>query len=185
LSTLHTVLVLAFVGVTALLLGVTVVHRMRIRNVRMTWRSGRIGSLPIWPVVFIGIVAVFLVYAGNTFPVISLDVFSGYLLGGILWFCAVLISSTVVVTEYGVIPEVGRTGEAVGWGQIKDYFEVPVEKQTHFVFIYADFLGDRNRIEITVPASHEERFRRILRDKLDSRIESPVTREASRKAAQN
>lgn len=183
MSTLHTVLVLAFVGVTALLLGVTLVHRMRIPGVRMSWCPAQARSLPIWPVVFIGIVAVFLVYAGNTFPVISFGIFSGYLLGGVLWFSAVLLSSTVVVTEYGVIPEVGRTGEAVGWGQIKDYFEVSAGKQVHFVFIYSDFLGEQNRMEVSVPAARERRFRRILREKLDTRIESTVTRETSRQAA--
>ncbi|NNF04835.1 MAG: hypothetical protein HKN17_10250 [Rhodothermales bacterium] len=183
MSTLHTVLVIAFIGVTALLLGVTLVHRMRIQRVRMSWCPGQAGSLPIWPVVFIGVVAVFLVYAGNTFPVISFGVFSGYLLGGILWFCAVLLSSTVVVTEYGVIPEVGRTGEAVGWGQIRDYFEVSAGKQVHFVFIYSDFLGEKNRMEITVPAARERRFRSILREKLDTRLESTATRTASRQTA--
>lgn len=183
MSTLHTVLVLAFVGVTALLLGVTLVHRMRVRDVRMSWCSARGGSLPIWPIVFIGIVAVFLVYAGNTVPVISFEIFSGYLLGGLLWFSAVLLSSSVVVTEYGVIPELGRTGEAVGWGQVRDYFEVSAGKQIHFVFIYSDFLGEKNRMEITVPSTRERRFRRILREKLDTRIESPATRKVSRQTA--
>lgn len=149
----------------------------------MSWCSAQAGSLPIWPVVFIGIVAVFLVYAGNTFPVISLEIFSGYLLGGLFWFCAVLLSSSVVVTEYGIIPEVGRTGEAVGWGQIKDYFDVSAGKQVHFVFIYSDFLGEKNRMEIAVPATRERRFRRILREKLDTSIESTVTRTTSRQAA--
>ncbi len=174
LAALHTILVLAFVGVTALLLCLTVMQRIRIRRVRMTWRTGRVKRLPIWPILFIGVVAVFLVYAQNMFPVVRISVFVGYLFGGILWFVAVLLSSTSVITDYGIVPEIGRAGEAIAWGQISDYFEVPDGRRTFFVFIYEDLLGVRRRLELAVPAIEVDRFRSIVRPKLEARIEYAV-----------
>lgn len=174
LGTLHTILVLAFVTVTALLLSVTVMQRLRIRRVRMTWRSGRVSQLPVWPILFVGVVAVFLVYAQNMYPVVRISIFAGYLLGGILWFVAVLLSSTSIITDYGVVPELGHSGDAIAWGQVSDYFEVAEGRRTFFVFIYKDFLGARRRLELAVPAIEVDRFRGIVCSKLDVCIEAPV-----------
>lgn len=174
LGTFHLVLVIAFVSVTASLLSLTVVQRIRIRRVRMTWRSGRVNKIPIWPILFIGVVTVFLVYAQNIVPSIHISVYVGYLVGGVLWFLAMIMSSTSVITDYGIIPEIGRSGEAVAWGQIADYFEVEDGRCTYFVFIYQDFVGVRRRLELAVPAIEVERFLRIVRSKLDIRIEDPV-----------
>ncbi|MCZ6757101.1 MAG: hypothetical protein O7C39_02355 [Bacteroidetes bacterium] len=174
LSTLHLILVISFVSVTALLLSLTVLQRIRIRRVRMTWRSSRVSRVPIWPILFVGAVTVFLVYAQNIFPAIHLSVYLGYLLGGILWFIAVILSSTSVITDYGIIPEIGRSGEAVAWGQISDYFEVKDERRVYFVFIYQDFIGVRQRLELAVPVIEVDRFSSIVRSKLDIRVEESV-----------
>ncbi|MCZ6704741.1 MAG: hypothetical protein O6942_02450 [Bacteroidetes bacterium] len=174
LSTIHLILVISFVSVTALLLSLTVLQRIRIRRVRMTWRSSRVSRVPIWPILFVGAVTVFLVYAQNIFPAIHLSVYLGYLLGGILWFIAVILSSTSVITDYGIIPEIGRSGEAVAWGQISDYFEVKDERRVYFVFIYQDFIGVRQRLELAVPVIEVDRFLSIVRSKLDIRVEESV-----------
>ncbi len=137
----------------------------------MTWRSVRIKHIPFWPIVFIGVVAVFLVYAQNTFPDVQIQIYAGYLLGGVIWFVAALLASSSVITDYGIIPELGKSGEAIAWGQIIDYFEVEEGKQVHFGFIYQDFLGERKRLEISVPHAEVDRFREILRSQLDSRMD--------------
>ncbi len=163
-------LVSAFVAVTALLLGLTVSQRLRIRRVRMTWRSNTAKNVPVWPVLFIGVVAIFLVYAQNTFPSVEIPIYAGYLLGGVIWFVSVLLSTSSLVTDYGIIPELGKSGDAIAWGQIVDYFEVQDAKQIHFVFIYQDFLGERRRLETTVPTAEVDRFRSFLRANLDLRM---------------
>lgn len=174
LSTLHLILVISFVGVTALLLALTVLQRVRIRRVRMTWRTNRVNGLPVWPILFVGAVVLFLVYAQNILPSVPVSVYVGYLVGGVLWFIAVMVSTTSVVTDYGLIPEIGRSGEAVAWGQISDYFEVPDERRVHFVFIYQDFIGVRQRLELSVPSDEVDRFLAIVRSKLEIRLEESV-----------
>ena len=134
-NTIHTILVLSFLAVTGMLLAMTTLHRLRIRGVRMTWYSGKFNTIPVWPTLFMGLVIVFLVYVQNAAPVLSGWIFGGYFLGGVFWFVAVAMSSTVVITDYGLIPEAGRTNEAVGWAQISDYFEVDEGKRTHYAFM--------------------------------------------------
>jgi hypothetical protein len=171
LSTLHTILVLAFIGVTALLLSLTVLQRFRVRRVRMTWRCARRISLPIWPLLFVGLVAVFLVYAQNVYPVVNIFVFAGYLLGGLLWYIAGVLATTTIVTDYGIIPEIGKSGDTVAWGQISDYFEAKERHRTIFVFLYQDILGTQRRLELVVPSLESDRFRALLHSKLGTRID--------------
>jgi hypothetical protein len=137
----------------------------------MSWRSARARHIPVWPIVFIGVVAIFLVYAQNTFPDVQIPIYAGYLLGGVIWFVAALLASSSLVTDYGIIPELGRSGNAIAWGQIVDYFEVEDGKEIHFAFIYQDFLGDRKRLEVSVPQTEVDRFRENLRSNLDSRMD--------------
>lgn len=176
LNTLHTVLVISFVAVTGGLLALTLVQRLRVRGIRMTWLSSSRASFPVWPTVFMGVVLVFLLYSHNTVSPVSPVVFLGYFTGGMLWFVSVVLSAAVVVTEYGVIPEAGRAGEAVGWGQVFDYFEVEEHKRIHFAFMYQDFLGERKRLDLSVPLQHADRFRRMVRAKLDVPMEGTVER---------
>jgi hypothetical protein len=177
--------VTAFVAVTGLLLVLVVHQRLRIHRVRMTWRSGRVGGIPIWPILFVGVVTVFLVYAQNTNPSVPVLIYGGYLVGGAFWFVALLLSSSSVVTEFGIIPEIGRSGEAVAWGQISDYFQVEDGRRVYFVFIYQDFVGVRRRLELAVPAIDVERFVSVVRSKLDTRIEDPIRQVAGSRALES
>jgi hypothetical protein len=184
-NVLHTILVLSFVGVTLLLLAMTLVHRFRIRGVRMSWQASSWRSIPVWPTLFMGLIIVFLVYAQNTIPPVHLTVFTGYFVGGMAWFVAVAMSSSVVVTEYGIIPEAGRTSNAVGWGQVSDYFEVEDGKRVHFAFMYQDYLGERKRLDLFVPVQEVDRFRGMVRSKLDVPLDLPAQRVTSREALEN
>jgi hypothetical protein len=151
----------------------------------MSWHAGSWRSIPVWPTLFMGLIIVFLVYAQNTGPSVSMSVFAGYFVGGMAWFVAVAMSSSVVVTEYGMIPEAGRSSDAVGWGQVSDYFEVEEGKRTHFAFMYQDFLGERKRLDLYVPVQNADRFRSLVRSKLDVQLDLPGQRVTSRKALEN
>lgn len=161
-------------GVTGILLAMTVLQRIRIRGIRMTWNSARVGSLPVWPSLFMGIVVVFMLYSSNTVAPVAGEVLAGYFLGGILWFVAVALSGSVIVTEYGIIPEAGRSSDAVGWGQVFDWFELEDDKHTQISFLYQDLIGERKRLDVTVPRPHLEQFRCICRAKLDGSSEAPT-----------
>lgn len=128
---------------------------------------------------------VFMIYSRNTVAVVDSTIFLGYFTGGFLWFLAVAMSSRILVTEYGLIPEAGSAREAVGWGQISDYFEVEEAKKVHFAFMYQDFLGERRRLDLQVPSQEVDRFRALVRSKLDVQQEDLADRVMRRKALEN
>jgi hypothetical protein len=177
---LHTVLVISFVSVTGLLFAVTLVHRLRVRHVIMTWRASRPGAMPAWPIMFIGVVGLLYLYAINTGSGVPDLIFAAYLLGGVFWFAASLIAGTVIVTRHGVVHGIGRPGSALPWVQISDWFEVPTGRRTHFVFLFNAAGGGRQRIELPVPVPQVERFRFLVRDHLDDRIAAPIHHPAGR-----
>ena len=182
LETVHSVLVVGFVAVTGSLLALTLLHRLRVRGVVMTWRSPRTTSRPVWPILFIGLVLILYVFAANAVPDVPAAVFAGYIAGGFLWLMSSLLSGSVMVTDFGVVREFGKPGDAVAWMQVEDYFEASGAGKTTFVFLYEARDGIHRRLEVPVPVQHVDRFRRIVRAHVDDRIEAPVTHTVGRKA---
>lgn len=169
--TLQLILLLGFIGVTSLLMLVTVTNRMRLRRVVRSWRTGRLFGFPLWPAAFLLLVLLFSLYAVAAEHVLHATTLAGYLVGGAFWMVAALLSCTVNVTEYGLILNVNRVDQAVAWGQVVDYFEFEREKGHAYVFFYLDGSGVRRRLELTVPATLVDSFRDIVSAKLDARFE--------------
>ena len=170
LATLHLILQISFISVTFLLLCVTVMNRLRVRHVLLAWRHGRLLGWPVWPSLFLGAVLLFAggaVAAGQPMPT---TLVAGYVLGGVFWFTAGLFSTSVLVTEHGLICQANRTGQTMAWEQVVDYFEVASEKQGHYVFFYQDPSRGRCRMELTVPRVQQAAFRKVIGDKLDARF---------------
>ena len=167
---------------TALLVLITVVNRLRVQPVVASWHTGRLFGLPLWPVIFIVLVLGSMAYTLEAGHSISPGVFMGYLMGGSFWLIAMMLSSTLLVTEMGIVTNVNRAGQAVAWGQITDYFEIDSGKKTHCVFLYADENGRRRRLELHVPPRHHSRFRHIVRAKVDARMEFGVQQIFGKKA---
>lgn len=182
-TTLHFVLLSGFVSVAALLMLVTICNRRRIEHVMLTWRTGRVGGLPIWPSLFIGLVLVFLACALATDQPLHPAIFAGYVAGGICWFVAVYLSQTVFVTECGLVADVNHVRGAVSWGEVIDYFDASQDASGRaYVFLYRDADGQRRRFEVSVPAHCEEQFRAIVTEKLDLRFDLAVQEVENKKA---
>ena len=173
--TLHTLLVFGFIGVTSLFMLVSLTNRIRLSRVLVHWASGRLWGLPVWPVLFLGLVAALAVASwmlGHGFQAM----FLGYLLGGVFWLLAVRTASSVMVTHRCIIRNVNRTDEAVFWGQMVDYFEIAQGRWQRYVFFYQDHQGARHRLEVKVPLRYREQFSEIVHTKLDERFEFSTQR---------
>ena len=182
LNTLHIVLLIGFIGVTALLMLVTIANRLRVEGVLLAWRTGRLFGWPLWPSLFMGAVVLLMGYGLLFDTDVPIGVFVGYLLGGSFWFAAALLSTSIFVTEHGFIRNVSRAHEALTWAQVSDYFEVEQDEDRYYVFLVIDENNQRRRLELKVPLAQQVRFRQIVRAKLDARIEFGMQQTYGKKA---
>ena len=81
LATVHLILQIGFISVTVLLLFVTAVNRIRVRHVLLSWRTGKLLGLPVWPMVFLGAVLLFFGSALAMGQALPWTMVVGYLIG--------------------------------------------------------------------------------------------------------
>ncbi|MFB6099265.1 MAG: hypothetical protein ABEK84_09190 [Salinibacter sp.] len=173
-SVLHQVVLGTFVGVTALSLLVAVERRARLRRPLLAWhRSGPFTRLPLGPVLFLILVAVGIGHAWFTGRPVPPIVLVGYPAGGVFWGLATWILRSVVVTDYGIVPDLTGPNQAVVWSRIVDYAVTTRGRRPHFVFFYRDDDGDRCRLDLSVPRPHAAALREIVGRKLDDRFSVP------------
>ena len=159
-----------FIGVTLLLLVVTLMNRLRVRRVLLSWHRGQLFGLPLWPSLFLVAVLAFCLCSALIRHVVPLELVAGYLLGGLFWFVAGVLSGSILVTEYGLVFHAKQAEQAVAWGQVVDYFKASGTRP-RYVFFYRDPSGTRQRLELKVPRAREAVFGRIVEGKLDARFE--------------
>lgn len=179
---LHVALLLGFLGVTSLLMLMTVTNRLRLRRVLLSWRTGRAFGLPLLPLGFILLILGLLGYALLTGRSLMPVMFTGYLVGGVFWFVSALLASTIVVSDYGLILNVNYAERVVAWGQVTDYFACDRDNACSFVFFYVNGSGARQRLELTVPPAQREAFKQVVGSKLDARFDFSVQQAYGKKA---
>jgi hypothetical protein len=182
---LHGIVVLLFVAVTLLLVLVTAANRFRFREVYLLWGTGRLAGIPVLPALFLCLVVPLLAFEvlnGSSRVVVHPLLLVGYVVGGVFWYMAAMISQTLMVTPAGIVRNLNRSGQAVVWSQVEDYFID--EAESRYVFIYHDATGDRRRLEFSVPRPLRGRFRQIVAEKVDARF-TVVFRRAYGKRALN
>lgn len=177
-TVLHSILLAGFVGVTSLLLAVTVGHRLRMRQVLLAWPTGRFFGVPGWPAAFLVTVVLFMIWAPLDDRTVTPFLFAGYLVGGVFWLVSVWLASSVVVTRFGL----GRHRWSLAWDQVSDYFTVTRGRRQVYVFLYGDARGRQRRFELAVPARHRARFEHIVRARLDARIGPGAPQATGKKA---
>lgn len=168
---LHRIALAAFVGVTSISMLVGVIRRIRLCRPLVVWqRSGPFGRLPLGPLLFLLLVAVGIGHAWLTGRSVPLSVIVGYPAGGVFWFVATWMMRTVVVTEYGIVHDLGQGPHAVVWSQIVDYFTTTRDGQPHFVFIYRGRNGEPSRLDLSVPEHRAATVRDVVVRKLKTRF---------------
>lgn len=182
LLSLHQWVLAGFLGVTAMLMAVTLLNRFRVRGVLLSWGGGRLWQIPRWPALFmVGVLAFWAVslFTGQRLPAY---LFLGYLLGGTFWLVSVLFATTTVVTQCGLLCHARGARTALAWGEVVDYFACHRHGRYGYVFFYHDAAGRRRRLDLAVPAAYREAFRHILSRELDERFELAVQPPPGKKA---
>jgi hypothetical protein len=174
IAVLHLVTLAFFtLGMTLLML-VTLSNALRLRNVEMSWKSGKLFGYPLFSTLFLlftaSLSAMAYAYDTGTAAVTLLC----YNWIGVSWFVSSYLMSKRYVTDHGIVKNINDPSQTVAWSRIMDYMERNSGDNQTFVFFYPDYLPDeqtRNvRLELDVPANHRTAFARILQKKLGRRF---------------
>lgn len=179
---LQMALLIGFLVATALLFGLTLVNRLRLSGVLVTWRTGAVFRLPAGPLVFLVLVTALMTVAAVAQPAPPLWLFGGYLLGGGLWLAAASLASATVATRQGLVRHLNRPTEQLAWNRVVDYFARPERAGQRFVFFYLDARRQRQRFDVWVPAPYLPAFERVLRQHVDAHLGCIPTEVPGKKA---
>lgn len=178
---LQLLLLCVFVGGTSTLLIMTVINRMRVRRVLMSWQHGRSGRWPIGATAFVAIALILTAYTGAQGSMLQAALASGYLVGGIFWWGAAFLTRTVLISAYGIVGHVNRDERVLAWSQVTDYFVVRDGGHWRYTFFYRKD-GAQQRFMLRVPAAYREAFQQVVRNHVDARFEFEIQRRYGRKA---
>lgn len=167
-------LVAAFTAASSILASATILNKIRLRNVRMSWKAGKLNGYPIFSTLFLGSsLGLFglAFYEGTT---ILWFTFLLYFWMSSSWFVTSYLASKRYITDNGIIKNINDPSQSIQWYQIRDYLEQENGRHQKFIFLYReDELSDRVnfvRLELSVPNKYLEEFRNLISHKLGHQI---------------
>ncbi|MDG5767995.1 hypothetical protein QA596_11010 [Balneolales bacterium ANBcel1] len=174
LATVHLIILAFFALGTTMLMMVTLSNALRLRNVEITWKSGKLYGYPVFSSVFLlfslALTTLVISQQMNTYlvPVMC------YNWIGFNWFITSYLMSKRFVTDHGIVKNVNDPSQTVAWSRIMDYVELNEGNKQVFAFFYPDALsGEKSRnirLELEVPSDKRPIFSQILRKKLGRRF---------------
>lgn len=163
-----------FIVVSTLLSVVTLGNALRLRRVKLSWKSGHLIGYPMFSLFFL----VFLIFFSGVsivyFQSPDYAIFMSYLWISLNWFISSYLMSKRFITEHGIVKNVNDPSQTIGWGQITDYFEQKQQKFVRFIFVYQVIVQHKkelHRIELEVPNSFTAAFRELISLKLARRFD--------------
>lgn len=175
------VLLLALFTLAATFLALySIGNAIRLRNVRLSWNSGKLWGYPLFSTLFVfssGIViaisAVFQVEQYYT-------IFGCYAWMGISWWIASHLASKTYITDHGIVKNINDPSQTIAWHQICDYVEKPKSRGSDYLFMYQGSDTRNNsdksvtRLELFVPDRKAAKFEKIVTLKVGKFL-SPVS----------
>lgn len=145
----------------------TVANAFRLRNVRISWKSGKLRGYPLFSTLFLGFTA-FVAASVLYFQMEPYYTIVGcYAWMGFCWFVSSFISSKSYITDHGIVKNINDPSQTIAWHQISDYVEKPAPKGSDYVFIYQEkpqYLHKKRliRLELFVPDRKAGKFDKIV-----------------------
>lgn len=182
-SEIHSLFVLLLalftLGATFLAL-YSIANAVRLRNVRMSWNTGKLNGYPLFSTLFllstVGIITLVFQLQLNQYYTI----FGCYAWMGLSWSVSSYLASKSYITDHGIVKNINDPSQTVAWHQICDYVEKPQSKGSEFVFMYQNPSGSDEdgpnliRLELHVPDRKISKFEKIIALKI-GRSMTPVT----------
>lgn len=151
----------------------TLTNVFRLRNVRLSWKAGKLKGYPLFSTFFLGVallMAAVSIYESSFSEMMASTLYLGL---GLCWFTTSYFSTKCFITDHGIVKNVNEPSQTVAWHQIRDFVEKETEDGTHYLFLYyqnEQEHGDLVRLELMVPARKKESFQNLISHKLGRRI---------------
>jgi hypothetical protein len=168
------VILTIFTLAAVVLATVVLVNVIRLRNVRLSWKTGKMRGYPLFSSLFllsalmVGGVAVF---QGAVEEIIASALYGGL---GLCWFTTSFFATKRFITDHGIVKNVNEPSQTVAWHQIRDFVEKEQQYHTQYIFIYVpDECSESQhliRLELEVPHKKRESFQKLIYHKLGRRI---------------
>jgi hypothetical protein len=145
----------------------TVANAFRLRNIRISWKAGKLKGYPLFSTLFLGFTAI----VASVVFYYQLDqyytILSCYSWIGVCWFVSSYFSSKSYITDHGIVKNINDPSQTIAWHQINDYVEKPASRGSDYVFIYHEQPQPYNqkrliRLELFVPDRKNEKFDKIV-----------------------
>ena len=167
-------LVAVFAFSATLIAAATMLNRVRLRSVRLTWKAGRLYGYPLFSSLFLLFsLSLFglAFYEGATVNWVTF-LFYFWMSGG--WFVNSYYASKRYITDNGIIKNINDPSQSIQWYQIRDYLEQDEGRYQKYIFLYKEeeLTDDTQfvRLELDVPKKYLENFRKLLAHKLRRQI---------------
>ena len=162
------VLLLALITLAATFLALwSAGNAIRLRNVRMSWKSGKLAGYPLFSGLFLMSVLVMF----SVIYYFRLDsyytIFGCYAWMSGCWWVSSFLASKHFITDHGIVKNINDPSQTIAWHQICDYVEKPDTKGSQFIFMYQNGATlnrapEVTRLELFVPDKKVNKFEKIV-----------------------
>lgn len=167
-------LVATFTMASTILASATLFNKIRLRNVRMSWKSGKLNGYPLFSTLFLlfslGLFGLAF-YEGSTRHWIAFLLYF-WMSGG--WFATSYLASKHYITDNGIVKNINDPSQSVHWYQVRDYLEQDSGKYRKYIFLYREDETEQEtnfiRLELQVPKKLHKEFQKLIVHKLGRQI---------------
>lgn len=181
--------IVLFTIASTLMTGYSVMNKLRLRKVRMSWRAGKMGGYPLFATVFLCLITALGITTYLMEDVARYPTFVSYFWIGCMWFISSYLASKHYMTDYGIVKNINEPSQTIPWFQILDQVERETKGGVEYSFSYSDLdksLTDGFKVlKIFVPNSKRKAFEKIVSLKLKSRFQGEEIPDIDLKSLQN
>lgn len=177
LAILFNVVIVLFTVASALLAGYSVQNKLRLRNVRLSWRAGKLKGYPLFATVFLGLMVILSAISFYVEPAPRYSIFLSYIWISGMWFISSYLASKYYITDYGIVKNINEPSQTIPWFQIMDFVEKESENGSEFIFTYSEMnkslTNGYKQLKLFVPNDKYKAVKKIVSLKLENRFEGP------------
>jgi hypothetical protein len=175
LTILFRSVIILFTIASTLLAGYSLQNKLRLRKVRLSWRSGKLGGYPLFATVFLGLMISLTLAVLASGQMERTVIFGAYVWIGAMWFISSYLASKYYITDYGIVKNINEPSQTIPWFQILDYVERPAKKGKEYLFTYSEMnktlTEGYKQLNVFVPEHKQKGVEKIVSLKLENKFE--------------